>query len=38
MAYVYQEKAVDRIKKGLRRMNGIVERVERQKAKPKGGE
>lgn len=25
--YVYQEKAIDRIKKGLRRMNGIVERA-----------
>lgn len=24
--YVYQEKAIERIKKGLRRMNGIVER------------
>lgn len=25
--YVYQEKAIERIKKGLRRMNGIVERA-----------
>ena len=23
--YVYQEKAIERIKKGLRRMNGIVD-------------
>lgn len=29
MAYVYQEKAVERIRKGLRRMTGIVERAMR---------
>lgn len=29
MAYVYQEKALERIKKGLRRMTGIVERAQR---------
>lgn len=30
MAYVYQEKALERIKKGLRRMTGIVERATRE--------
>lgn len=29
MAYVYQEKAIERIKKGLRRMSNIVERAQR---------
>lgn len=33
MAYVYQEKALERIKKGLRRMSNIVERAEKPKTK-----
>lgn len=33
MAYVYQEKAIERIKKGLRRMQGIVERAVRDEYK-----
>ncbi len=33
MAYVYQEKALERIKKGLRRMTGIVERAQRDEYK-----